>query len=319
MPNAYIVFNPTAGRFPSQLLTERAANVLRERGWQVQLKRTKGGAHIAQIARQAAQEGLDALFIAGGDGSVNCAVSGLHGSATALGVLPAGTANVWAKELGQHGFTWTRWMALEESAKNLAYAPIRRVDVGFYNNHPFLLWAGVGLDAFIVHQSEPRSRFEKQFALAPYVARTLRHAVSWKGFNLNIKTDDTEVGGRYLMAVVSNIHLYAGGFARISRHARLNDGVMDLWLFEGGTFLETLTVARDLLSGRHEQSSQTSCIPFRSLQFSSDGPIHVQLDGEPVEGEAVATIEVRKQVLNILVPDCAPNDLFEETTRCGGK
>lgn len=315
MPNAYIVFNPTAGRFPSQILTERAANVLRERGWQVQLKRTKGGAHIAQIARQAAQEGLDALFIAGGDGSVNCAVNGLHGSATALGVLPAGTANVWAKELGQHGFTWTRWMALEASAKNLASAPIRSVDVGFYNDHPFLLWAGVGLDAFIVHQSEPRSRFEKQFALAPYVARTIRHAISWKGINLRVKADDTEIGGRYLMAVVSNIHLYAGGFARISPQARLNDGIMDLWLFEGETFLETMTVARDLLSGRHVHSSQVTCIPFKSLQFSSNDPIDVQLDGEPMEGKAVVTIEVRKQVLKILVPDCAPNDLFEETAR----
>jgi len=51
MPNAYIVYNPSAGRFPSQLLTERAAKVLQEHDWQVQLVRTTGGPHITQTAR----------------------------------------------------------------------------------------------------------------------------------------------------------------------------------------------------------------------------------------------------------------------------
>ena len=313
MPKCYIIYNPAAGRFPSQLLTERAAKVLREREWQVILMRTTGGPHITQIARKGAQEGLDALIIAGGDGSINFAVRGLHGSDTALGVLPAGTANVWAKELGQQGLTWTRWLALEESARNLASASVQRVDVGFYNDDPFLLWAGVGLDGFIVHQSEPRSRFEKYFATAPYATRALRYAVSWKGVNLQVQADSTAVSGHYLMAVVSNIRQYAGGLVEISPNARLDDGIMDLWLFEGETFYETMKVAKDLLSGQHVQSSQVNCIPFQSLQFSSDGPLYVQLDGEPVKGKAVVNIEVRKQALKIIVPDTAPKDLFEDT------
>ncbi len=315
MPKCNIVYNPAAGRFPSELLTERAAKVLRESNWQTKLIRTTGGPHIAQIARKSAQEGLDALFIAGGDGSVNYAVRGLHGSNTALGVLPAGTANVWAKELGQHGLTWTRWLALEESARKLASASVKEVDVGFYNGEPFVMWAGIGLDAFIVHKSEPRSRFEKHFAIAPYATRALRHAVSWKGINLHVQADGTEVRGHYLMAVASNIHLYAGGYAEISPHARLDDGIMDLWLFKGETFYDSMTVAKDLLSGRHVQSSQVKCIPFQSLQISSDGPLHVQLDGEPVDGGTSVNIEVRKQVLKILIPETAAKDLFEDTVR----
>jgi len=314
MPKAYIVYNPAAGRFPSQLLTERAAKVLQEHDWQVQLVRTTGGPHITQLARQAAQEGIDAFFIAGGDGSVNFAVCGLYNSDTALGVLPAGTANVWAKELGQPGLTWTRWLALEESAENLASPLTRSVDIGICNGQPFLLWAGVGLDAFIVHSIEPRSRLEKHFAVAPYAARALRHAISWKGINLQIQADGIEVTGRYLMAVASNIHLYAGGYAEISPQARLDDGIMDLWLFEGETFLETMTVARDLLSGKHMQSNQARCIPFKDLHFSSKDPLHVQLDGEPIKGGANVSIEVRKQALKILVSQTAPGNLFEETT-----
>ena len=112
MKTALLVFNPTAGRFPSRMLTERAADVLRSYDWEIDLYQTTGGPHITALAQQAAEQGKDAFFIAGGDGSINFAVQGLMESQTALGVLPAGTANVWARELGLPGLTWTRLMAL---------------------------------------------------------------------------------------------------------------------------------------------------------------------------------------------------------------
>jgi len=251
MPKAYLVYNPAAGRFPSRMLTERAAAVLRSEGWEVSLEQTGGGPHITELARQAVEYSMDAFFVAGGDGSINFATAGLVGNQTALGVLPAGTANVWARELGLPGLTWTRWTALEESARRLATASLRSVDVGFCNQNPFLLWAGVGLDAFIVHRIEPRSRWEKHFAIAHYAAATVRQARMWEGIDLRVLADGVEVSGHYLLAVVSNIHLYAGGFAEISPYARLDDGVMDLWLFSGETLLETVHQAWDLWSGRH--------------------------------------------------------------------
>ena len=111
MTQASLIYNPAAGRFPSRMLIERAAQVLNKQGWDIQLQVTHGGPHITQLARQAVQQGQDAVFVAGGDGSINYAVRALLDSDTALGVLPAGTANVWAQELGLPGLTWTRWMA----------------------------------------------------------------------------------------------------------------------------------------------------------------------------------------------------------------
>jgi len=312
MPKCFIVHNPAAGRFQSKLLVERAVKELRARDWQVEIMSSTGGPHISQIAHRGVQEGLDAFFIVGGDGSVNYAVKGLLGGNTALGVLPAGTANVWAKELGQRDLTWTNWLALEENARNLSTTSIQNVDVGICNGDPFLMWAGVGLDGFIAHRSEPRSRVEKYFATLPYAARVLRHAISWKGINLKIQVDGLEFDGCYILAVVSNIHLYAGGYVEISPEARLDDGMMDLWLFNGETLLDTIQTARDLLSGRHVQSSQVNRIPFQSLKLLSDDPLHVQLDGEPVDGKTAVNIEVRKKALKILVPDTARQDLFGE-------
>lgn len=312
MPKAYLVYNPAAGRFPSRMLAERAADVLQAQGWEMCLMQANGGPHITQLARQAVDHSMDVFFIAGGDGSVNFATAGLVGSQTALGVLPAGTANVWAQELGLPGLTWTRWLALEESARRLSTASVRSVDVGFCNQAPFLLWAGVGLDAFIVHRIEPRSRWEKHFAIVHYAATAVRQARAWDGINLHVLADGSEISGRYLLAVVSNIHLYAGGFAEISPYARLDDGLMDLWLFSGDTLLETVHRAWDLWSGRHLCSDQARCIPFRKLRLSSDAPLYIQLDGEPIANDSSVTIEVHSRALRVLVPDGAPRALFAE-------
>jgi diacylglycerol kinase family enzyme len=154
MKRGVLVYNPAAGRFPSRLLAERAANVLRTYGWQIHLEQTRDGEHITQLAQEAAKEQLEAFFVVGGDGSLNRAIPGLVGTETALGVLPAGTANVWAQELGLPGLSWTRWMALEESAHCLAQASVGKIDVGLCNDRPFVV-GRVGLDAFIVHRIEP--------------------------------------------------------------------------------------------------------------------------------------------------------------------
>ncbi len=310
MPQAYIVYNPAAGKFPSAMLTEQAAAVLQDRGWQTRLERTNGGEHITELARRAANEKMDAFFVAGGDGSINLAVKGLLGSQTALGVFPAGTANVWAKELGLPDLTWTRLMALEESARRFATATVRKVDVGFCNQEPFLLWGGVGLDAFIVHRIEPRSRWKKSFPVAQYSSSLLRQATVFSGVDLCIHADGEEIKGHYLLAVASNIHLYAGGLAKISPAACLDDGQMDLWLFSGETWLEAVTHAWNLWSGQHVHSKLVHCVPFHQAQLNSDTPLYVQVDGEPIESETQVKISVHQRALNILVPEKAPRTLF---------
>ncbi len=274
------------------------------------MAQAESGEHITQLARQAADEQMDALFVAGGDGSINQAIIGLVGSETALGVLPAGTANVWAQELGLPGLTWTRWMALEESARRLAKASVRKVDVGMCNQRPFLLWAGVGLDAFIVHHLEPRSRLEKHLAVVHYTASAIWNATLWHGMNLRVEADGKSISGHFLLAVLSNVHLYFGGFAELSDKARLDDGLMDLWLFKGEKLGDTVQFAWDLLSGRHKDSNQVLMVPFRSLRLESDAPMYLQVDGEPAEAGDSLRVEVRREALRVLIPEHTPHLLF---------
>ncbi len=319
MRRGIMVYNPTAGRFPSGLLAERAAQVLRQQGWQLQLEQTESGEHITQLARQAAGDGLEGFFVVGGDGSLNLALPGLVGTDTALGVLPAGTANVWAQELGLPGLSWTRWMALEESARLLAQSEVRTVDVGLCNGLPFLLWAGVGLDGFVVHRIEPRSHWEKHFSFVHYAASAAWNASFWRGVELRIEVDGRPINGHYLLALVSNIHLYGGGLMQLTPDARLDDGSMDLWLFEGETLGDTMQRVWDLISGRHLQSDFIARYPFHSLSLESDSPLYVQVDAEPVEGHGPVSIQTLPRALHVFIPLVTPHLLFQNSSSEGQK
>ncbi len=313
MRNADMIYNPGAGRFPSGILAERAANVLRSNGWSIRLTRTENSEHVTQLARRAAEDGKEAIFVVGGDGTVNMAVRGLVGSTTALGVLPGGTANVLAQELGLPGIRWTRLMALEESARRLAGAKIREVDIGICGSTPFLMWAGVGLDAFAIHHIEPRLRSEKFFANMTYVAETVWHASYWRGNNLIVTADHLHISGHYLLAVMSNIHLYAGGLANISPFALMDDGKIDLWLFEGDTLGDTIVLAWNLFAGKHVDSDKVRQISFRHLKLESDTPLYIQVDAEPIPCQD-NSIEIRvvSKGLRLLVPKDTPRELFSK-------
>jgi diacylglycerol kinase (ATP) len=310
MRRALLVYNPMAGRFPARPLVERAGDVLRQQGWDLQLEQTQGGEDITRLARQAAGDGMDGFFIAGGDGSINHAVAGLQGSETGLGILPAGTANVFAQELGLPFLTWTHMTALEESARLVANAEARKVDIGLCNGKPFLLWAGFGLDAYIVHRIEPRGRLEKYFAAVQYVAEAALNASLWKGLNLKVEISGRQISGHYLLAVISNVHLYAGGYAQISPDARLDDGLMDLWLFEGDDIVDTVQMAVDLVSGRHLNSERVVSFPVSSLAIESDSILYYQVDGEPVQEDGRVLFEVLPRALKVFIPPEPPRSLL---------
>jgi diacylglycerol kinase family enzyme len=176
------------------------------------------------------------------------------------------------------------------------------VDIGWCNDHPFLLWAGVGLDGFIVNHIEPRSRWKKSFAVVHYSASALWYASQWRGLNIQVEVDGKVIDGHYLLVLATNIHLYAGGFFHLSPGNRLDDGLMEFWLIEGEHMGDTLLRVWELFTGPERYTTQIVRIPFRELRLSADAPIFVQLDGEPMEFREDVRIHIQPKSLRVLVP-----------------
>lgn len=302
MRKAILLYNPAAGRFPVRPFVQSADRVLSGAGWDIEVIETRSGQHTIQIAHQAATDNYEAVFAVGGDGTIGQVASGLVGFETALGVLPAGTSNVWARELSLLPFSWARWWALQENASLLANSPSCPIDVGVCNGHHFLMWAGMGLDAMTVHQLEPRLRLEKFFAFPEYAASTIWNASVWHGINLRLWVDEKEVGGHYILAVVNNIRHYMGGLANLSPEAYLDDGLLDIWLFSGGSLVDAFRHTFDLWAGRHVNSDEARRIPFSYLRVEADKPFAVQVDGEPAFNTQQAVITVLPRAVRVLMP-----------------
>jgi YegS/Rv2252/BmrU family lipid kinase len=309
---ARIIYNPAAGLFPVAPAIPSAEDALRAAGWQVDSVETRSGQHATELAAEAAASGINAVFAVGGDGTIGQVAGGLIGTETALGILPAGTANVWGKELGMQPYSWIARNALETNAKLLAEAPIYAVDVGVCNEQPFLMWAGLGLDALSVQKVEPRFRLEKFFTMPEYAASILITAVRWRELVLRIWVDGEEIEGHYILAVINNIRHYMGGLTNLSPDAMLDDGLFDLWLFSGKTPADALRPVFEMWGGRHIDSAHTRRIPFRALRLEADVEFAVQTDGEPRFDTKIAEISVRQRALRVLMPPKALDALSQE-------
>ncbi len=312
MRKGLLLYNPAAGRVPVRPFVRGIVRPLNAAGWQVDVAETLSGAHATQVARQASVEKYEAVFAIGGDGTVGQVASGLLDTETALAVLPAGTTNVWARELGLPTFDWLHNAALRQNARLLAEAPIHRVDVGMCNGHPFLLWAGIGLDAITIHALEPRPRFVKYVSVPEYFAATVWNATIWHGMDLRVWADDQRVDGHFLLAITTNIRRYVGGMAILSPNAFLDDGEMDIWLMSGNNVADAFRHFFDLLAGRHLTSDQARRLPFRSARVESDTAFSIQMDGEPMLGGTQAELKVQKQALKVIIPPKALELLKEK-------
>jgi YegS/Rv2252/BmrU family lipid kinase len=302
MKDVLLIYNPAAGRIPVKPFIQSIVRALSENDWRVHVQQTLTGRHTTQLAHQASLENYYAAFAIGGDGTVGQVASGLIGSQTALGVLPAGTANVWARELGLPTFTWLRWNSLRDNARLLAKSPICSIDVGLCNQQPFLMWTGIGLDAMTVHKLEPRKRFYKYISVPHYMAATIYNASFWHGMNLNVWADDQKVEGHYLLAIASNIRHYMGGLSEISPKAFIDDGRMELWLLSGSNLADAFRHFFELASGRHLTSEYARCIFFNKLHIESDTAFSIQMDGEPMLAGNQVEITILTRGLRVLLP-----------------
>ncbi len=305
MRKGLLLYNPAAGRHSIRPYLRGILAALRAADWRTDVAETLSGTHATQTAHQAAQEKYDAVFAIGGDGTIGQVASGLLHSETALAVLPSGTANVWALEQGLKPFRWRRLNALRENAKALARAKVQTVDVGDCNGNPFLLWAGIGLDARAIRRIEPRPRFFKYFSVPHFFAATVYEASVWHGLNLRIRVEGELIEGHVLVALASNIRHYVGGMSLISPGAFLDDGEMELWLLSGDSLTDAFRHFYELLSGKHLTSDQARCIPFRNALIESDANFSMQVDGDPMLGGRSANIRVLPRALKTLMPENA--------------
>ena len=278
-----LIVNPTSGPWDVRRELPAVLNHLEDHGWRTTLHQTQRPGEATQLAREAREHGLDAVFVVGGDGTINEVINGLAESAVALGVLPGGTGNVWARELGLPTRSPLHWLPLIESVKILVPGATRRIDLGKVNDRYFLQWMGIGLDAEVTYAMEPRTR---------------------------IWIDDERIYSRSILIVVSNSQLY-GGIVRIATDARLDDGLLDVSVFSGTGFGSAVRTVLGVITGLHVHDPRHSFYRGRTIRIETESPMAVHLDGEPFSTTPLECVVVPR-ALSVLVPQGTRPQLFAD-------
>jgi YegS/Rv2252/BmrU family lipid kinase len=297
--------------------------VLSRAGWRtdVVLKETKG--QTMALAARAAKAGYDVVIGYGGDGTVNHIINGVLACqsrrGTTVGVIPGGTANVWAAEVG---------IPLDPvlAAKTLIESEPRCVDVGHVGvesltfeagpsecdpraasavgpRRHFLLMAGLGLDATLMRRTQ--QPLKHKLGVAAVLLTAIRHLPSLRTYPVVVRTCDSSApvwDGRALQLVVGNTRLY-GKVTRMTPDALLDNGALDLAVITAGGRLSALAQVIALLLRGRPAHAHSKAARGRHFFVSAPATVDLQLDGSAVKLRKYLTAPARAALRNAPDPE----------------
>jgi diacylglycerol kinase (ATP) len=297
-----IIYNPVAGRSANLKPTlDRVAESWRAQGWQVDIYATIAAGDATVRAQAAATAGYEAIIAAGGDGTVNEVMNGLVGTNTALGVLPLGTVNIWAREMGLP-------MDTLKAAEMLAKSGLAQIDVGRAGNRYFLLMAGIGFDALVT--ATVSSADKKWLGAMAYIKQAVTVAWNFRGLSPKLRIDGKRVRGKILMITIGNSQLY-GGVVKFTAHATIDDGLLDVCVIKGQGMLSAPRRLISIFARHYNRDPLVQYYQARSIEIrgSKKKPIPIQVDGDYL-GTTPMTFRVVPRSLWVIVPPNADRSLW---------
>ena len=254
------------------------------------LHSTSRGGEAESLARTAAREGFQRVVAAGGDGTVNEVVNGLAGSQAALGLLPLGTMNVFATELGLPAGDLGRcWQIIQEEKG-------RAVDLPSANGKHFVQLAGVGFDAQVV--KETSRALKKSFGPLSYLVSAAQIAAR-RPPRLRIESEHAHAReGSFVL--VGNGRLYGGPFP-FFKQAVLDDGLLDVLVFKRFNYIEIVRYMQDVIFSSQITSPEVDYFQTDCLRVSSEARVPVEVDGELI-GNCPVEFKIRRRGLRVLAP-----------------
>lgn len=242
------------------------------------------------MARRGVQEGFEKIVAAGGDGTINEVVNGLAGTSATLGLLPIGTMNVFATELGLPVHD------LEGCWDIVRGERIRSVDLPNANQKFFVQLAGVGLDAQVVQETS--LQLKRNFGPLSYLISAAQIAAR-RPPKLLIESEDAAIDeGSFVL--VGNGRLYGGPFP-FFKHASLDDGLLDVVVFKRLGYLEIIKYLQDVVFSSDIRVPEVEYFQTRRLRVASDQTVPVELDGELV-GNCPVEFSLQHLALRVLAP-----------------
>jgi YegS/Rv2252/BmrU family lipid kinase len=259
-------------------------------GWTYEVRPSESKEALDGIIDGAVRDGFDVVYAVGGDGTVHEIAKRLVGKPIALGILPTGSGNGFARHIGLP-------MQPAASLDACQRGSIITIDSGEVNGTPFLGVMGAGFDAEIAH----RFASSKVRGFRTYVKAGLGAFFTYRCETYEITIDGRTFTRRAFVVAVSNSSQY-GNDAKIAPDASLRDGLLDLVIADEVSVIGALKLLYRLFAGTIHFAKNVEVLRGKEIVIrrEREGPVH--LDGEPFVMGAELRIAVRPQSLQVLVP-----------------
>jgi YegS/Rv2252/BmrU family lipid kinase len=252
------------------------------------------GEDILATVRRAIEEGCDLIVAAGGDGTVSAVANAVVGTGARMGIIPLGTTNVLARELG---------IPLDlDGACDLLAGPNRtaRIDAMRVGGRHYVTQIGIGVDALMIRDTPDEHK--RWLGVAAYLWTMISRLIGFRSRRFSISADGRQVRPKCLQVVVANCGALGTSGLTWGPEARVDDGRVDVCILRARTILDYLSVGLSFVLGRHRQDPNIQYLMAeRAVAVSTDRPLPVQGDGEVI-GETPIEVKVVPQSLQVVVP-----------------
>ena len=253
---------------------EHMVSWVRDKGHLVEVKLTAGRGDAAEQAEHAATRGVDVVVAAGGDGTVNEVVNGLDGFDVPLGIIPLGTANDFARQVGIPADA-------DHAMDVILQRKPKRFDTASLNGRRFVnvSTGGVGAEA----TAETPASAKESLGPMAYAISGMRKLAEFKPYHASFVSDEFRYDGEFLMFAVG-LTKSTGGGTMITPMASATDGLLDLCIVESMTRREFAAVGLKVKRGEHVGDAKVHYKQLRNVTIVGPEPMSVNVDGENSSG-----------------------------------
>ncbi|MDP6593217.1 MAG: diacylglycerol kinase family lipid kinase [Candidatus Marinimicrobia bacterium] len=274
------VLNPLGGRGRALKLMDRLEPVLMERGVDYEICHTEAPEHATEITREK-REDYDVVVAFGGDGTMNEVVNGIVGSDTALGMIPLGTGNDFARSCRMP-------LKFDDAVENLLTGQPKKIDLGVFNGDKYFAnVVGVGFDAYAGNESKKIQKLKGTAVYVYAVFKTLRH---YDSIPMTIELDDQKIEEPTYLISVGNGWSVGGGL-QLTPDAVIDDSTFHVCQISDISSMKVVANFTKLFNGRINDLDEVSLRTSRKVKISSEVPLPIHIDGEIPERE-ITEIEI---------------------------
>ena len=294
---ACVIFNPTARGEGAR----RWLPFLHDLEGHCELLPTTFRGAARSLARKAVEEGFETIVAAGGDGTVNEVVNGIGDAPEGflrarLGVLPMGTVNVFARELGIPSKPKEAWRVIDAGIERLIDLPSAQFLEGSnHQSRAFAQLAGAGLDARAVELVN--WQLKKKLGVVAYIVAVLQ-AYAGRTHQIRVETAQGSHSGEAVL--IGNGHLY-GGNHPIFHRARLDDGLLDICIFRRLNARTLAQASLAILTGNWHKVSGIDYLQSRDFRLQAEHPTPLELEGDSA-GQLPAHFHITPHRVRVLHP-----------------